>query len=165
MLRSVSLPSGVLGALRLHSMPGRREPLEMAWEQIQSEGIQLIVCLTPPEEIRDKSPAYAAALESNTLLCAFEHFPIPDRSVPKDREGFWSLASRIAQRLRSGRRVLIHCGAGIGRTGTLAICVLLALGVSRREAEDAVSAAGSRPETPQQRDLVSWCTARSSDGA
>jgi protein-tyrosine phosphatase len=157
MLRAVPLPSGVPGRLLLHSMPGRHEPLELVWDHVRTERVQLIVSLAAPDEIRDKSPAYAVALETKALPCTVESFPIADFSVPKDRERFWSLAMTLAERLRSGSRVLIHCGAGIGRTGTLAICILLALGEPQSRAEQAVSAAGSHPENPAQRAVVSWC--------
>ena len=160
MFRSVPLPSGVPGKLQLHSMPGRREALESVWEQIRREGIHLIVCLAAPEEIRAKSRAYAAALEAKTVPCTVNALPVPDFGVPEDREAFWSLASTIAQQLGAGNRVLIHCGAGVGRTGTLAICVLLALGETHSKAEQAVVAAGSHPETPEQTDLVSWYAMR-----
>ena len=43
----------------------------------------------------------------------------------------------------------------------LAVCVLLALGEPPAQAEQAVSAAGSHPETAAQRALVAWCAARS----
>ena len=160
MLRPVRLPSGVPGALRLHSMPGRRESLERAWDQIRTHAVQAIVCLAGPEEVRVISPAYASALAAKTLPCSVESFPIPDFGVPDDRDAFWSLAVKIATQLKSGGRVLIHCGAGIGRTGTLAACVLLALGESQADAEQAVSMAGSRPETTEQKALVTWCAAR-----
>lgn len=160
MFRTVRLPDGVAGSLRLHSMPGRREPLEQVWEQIRSDAIQVIVCLAGPEELRAKSPSYSTAIAAKTVPCSMESFPIADFGVPGDREAFWSLASKIAMQLKAGGHVLIHCGAGIGRTGTLATCVLLALGEPRAKADQAVSAAGSHPETPEQRELVSWCAAR-----
>ena len=158
--RSVQLPTGVPGELILHSMPGRYEALEETWKQIAADGVQLVVSLSAPDEIHRKSPTYGAALASKTVPCAVELFPIADRGVPEDRPGFWSLASRVARQLKAGSRVLIHCGAGIGRTGTLAICVLLALGESQASATRAVSAAGSHPETDGQRDLVAWCAAQ-----
>jgi protein-tyrosine phosphatase len=141
-------------------MPGRREPLEQAWEQVRLHGLQAIVCLATSQEVRAKSPSYAAALNAKAIPCSVEAFPIPDFGVPDDREAFWSLALKIATQLRAGGRVLIHCGAGIGRTGTLATCALLALGLPTAVAEQAVSAAGSHPETAEQKRLVSWFAAR-----
>lgn len=81
---------------------------------------------------------------------------MPDFSVPKDRAAFLDLVGSIASGLQAGERVLIHCGAGIGRTGTLAVCVLMALGMSHSEAYRAVRGAGSHPETPEQEELVDW---------
>jgi protein tyrosine/serine phosphatase len=141
-------------------MPGRHESLEQAWDQIRTHAVQAIVCLAGPEEVRAKSPSYAAALAAKTLPCSVESFPIPDFGIPGDRNQFWSLAVKIATQLKAGGRLLIHCGAGIGRTGTLAACVLIALGEPQASAEQAVSVAGSHPETTEQKELVSWCAAR-----
>jgi protein-tyrosine phosphatase len=154
------LPEGVVGRLYLVALPGTHEPLERTWEDLRREGIQRIVCLAEPEEIRGKSAAYAAALEAQAVPCPVESFPIADFGVPDDREAFWALASSVGRRLTGGERVVIHCGAGIGRTGTLAACVLLALGEPPAQAEQEVSGAGSHPETTAQRALVAWCAAR-----
>jgi protein-tyrosine phosphatase len=155
------LPEGVVGRLYLAAMPGTQGPLEQTWERLREEGIQVVVCLAEPEEIREKSAAYAAALGAQAVPCPVESFPVADFGVPDDREAFWAFASSVARRLTGGERVAIHCGAGIGRTGTLAECVLLSLGEPPARAERSVSAAGSHPETAAQRALVSWCAGRS----
>jgi protein-tyrosine phosphatase len=142
-------------------MPGRREPLEATWEQIRRHAIDAMVCLAGAEEVRAASPAYAAALAANTGPCAVDRFAIPDLGVPGDRQAFRALVARTAARLKAGGRILIHCGAGIGRTGTVATCILLALGEPLVSAQRAVSAAGSHPETAEQKELVSWCARRS----
>jgi hypothetical protein len=51
-------------------------------------------------------------------------------------------------------------GCGVGRTAMLAISVLLALGESARDAQSAVSRAGSTVETAPQSDLISWCASQ-----
>jgi protein-tyrosine phosphatase len=156
-LRPVRLPEGVMGRLYLAAMPGRHGPLEQMWEALRREGIDVVVCLAEPAEICGKSAAYTDALEVQAVPCPVEAFPVADFGVPDDHEAFWALARRLGRRLAGGERVVIHCGAGIGRTGMLATCVLLALGEARARAEQAVSAAGSHPETAAQRALVSWC--------
>lgn len=49
---------------------------------------------------------------------------------------------------------LFHCGAGRGRTGTFAAALLCKLGLLLKAALKMVAAAGSGPETEEQRSLV-----------
>ena len=157
MFRPVKLPTGVSGRLLLHSMPGRQEALDTVWNQVSQGAVRVIVCLAPTHDIREKSPAYGRAIDSGAVPCQLLPFEIPDYGVPKDRGEFWKLARAVATRLRTGEAVLIHCGAGIGRTGTLAACVLIALGETVSSAQEAVSQAGSGAERAPQRELISWC--------
>lgn len=46
--------------------------------------------------------------------------------------------------------------AGIGRTGSTAACVLMALGMSTEEALKRVRDAGSNPENALQSGVVEW---------
>lgn len=162
MFRVVDLPARVAGRLLLHSMPGRFEAIERAWQQLKSQAVGAIVCLAEPYEIRLKSAAYAEALEAGTVPCAVLPFEIREGGVPEDREGFWALANDLAIRLQSGEVVLIHCAGGIGRTAMLAISVLLALGEPMNEAETVVSRAGSMVETMPQIEMLSWLAERMS---
>jgi protein-tyrosine phosphatase len=162
MFRRVDLPTGVPGRLLLHSMPGRFEAIEKAWQQVKSEAVGAIVCLAEQYEIRLKSSAYAEALEGGTVPCSVLPFEIREGGVPKDRDGFWALANDVANRLESGEVVLIHCAGGLGRTAMLAISVLLALGEPMNEAESVVSRAGSMVETMPQIEMLSWCATRAS---
>lgn len=157
MLRRVGLPGGIPGGLYLDGMPGRTRPLECVWGELRRERIDLIVCLADLAEVRAKSLAYSVAIQAKTVPCAHRVLAIPDWGVPRDRQAFWALAMEVAARLRAGERVLVHCGAGIGRTGAFAISVLLALGEPRPGAQQAVQAAGSHPETPAQQALLAWC--------
>jgi len=161
MFRSVELPKGISGKLLLHSMPGRYEALEQVWHQVRTDAVRTIVCLTERAELHEKSYEYFQAVELGQVPCALMPFEIPDRGAPEDRDGFWLLARDIANRLRSGETILIHCAGGVGRTALLAICVLLALGQPADDARSVVSLAGSTVETAPQSSLIAWCAAKS----
>jgi protein-tyrosine phosphatase len=154
LFREVELPGNISGRLYIHSMPGRREPLEDVWAEITREGISTLVCLTPLDEIHEKSPHYADALERAAIPCILRLFPIRDYQAPEHDEDFLNAVALTANSLCSGERVLLHCGAGIGRTGMFAIATLMAVGLSEREARQRINAAGSWPERPAQEEAL-----------
>jgi protein-tyrosine phosphatase len=116
------------------------------------------------EEVRLESPDYALAIEAKELPWIEEAFPVPDYEAPGNLEAFRDLAKRIANRLRSGEGALIHCGAGIGRRGTLAICVLIALRMRPEKAKAVVEKAGSGPEVESQKEVIDWVAEKISKG-
>ena len=140
----------------MHSMPGRYEPLDSAVQAIKDAGISTVVSLASDQEIEAKSPEFAKAIDSETFRPNRISFPIEDYSVPADRSAFLNLSNELALSLESGQKVLVHCGAGIGRTGTLAVSVLMSLGIDPNVAEKLVREAGSGPETSDQEDLLEW---------
>ncbi|NLF02986.1 MAG: hypothetical protein GX601_18640 [Anaerolineales bacterium] len=160
--RQVPLPAHITGALYLHNMPGRpgyHRTLAEDAALMASHGITYSVDLAPLKEARCKSPDYAAAIESGDLPWKRISFPIADFSVPasdEERAAYLELARKIAADLAIGAHIVIHCGAGIGRSGTLAIAALLASGLGAEEAAEAVSRASGGPETSEQRHLVTW---------
>ena len=64
--------------------------------------------------------------------------------------------SRSRRRCARGDSVMLHCAAGLGRTGSTAACVLKALGLATRGSLQRVRDAGSNPQNAQQSGLVDW---------
>ena len=84
------------------------------------------------------------------------NLPMPNFGVPEEPAAFRREVQQIAAALRHGDAVLLHCAAGMGRTGSTAACVLKALGLPTEEALQRVRDAGSNPQNAQQSGLVEW---------
>jgi atypical dual specificity phosphatase len=88
------------------------------------------------------------------------HLPVPDFTPPMPAQLDAGIAA-IETARRAGQRVAVHCGGGLGRTGTLLACYLVHEGLSASEAIARVRAA--RPgsiETPEQEGAVHAYAAR-----
>ncbi|MDA3040409.1 MAG: hypothetical protein O3C27_12950 [Actinomycetota bacterium] len=118
---------------------------------VRAAGSGLIVCLNERHEIDDRYPGYVRWLRSEERRGLWH--PIPDLHAPTVEE-ITPVVDRIVEALPHG--VIIHCGAGIGRAPTVAICTLIRVGYQLDEALTLVAdrrpMAG--PESGAQRTLV-----------
>lgn len=62
------------------------------------------------------------------------HFPIPDFSVPYSMHSLTLLVQDVLAAAAEGKTVVIHCKAGLGRSGLVAAACLVALGATVAEA-------------------------------
>lgn len=154
-MRAVSIDEGTVpGRLWLASMPGRFEPLPGFFTQAREARLSLVLCLCPRSEVATLSPGYHQAIEDDALPFRWLNLPMQNFGLPLDQAGFRAGIEQAAAALMRGDGVLLHCAAGIGRTGTAATCVLKHLGMPLDEAVRRVRAAGSNPETALQSGLV-----------
>lgn len=77
-------------------------------------------------------------------------FPIPDVTAPVDMDGAVRLVDGIVEAVSRAETVVIHCRGGLGRSGTIAACCLVARGRDPGEAIALVRAA--RPGAVEVRD-------------
>ena len=117
-------------------------------------GATVVVCLSEAAELRDRYPEYVAWLRANQPGRAV-WFPVPDLHAPalQDAE---PLLDQLRSRLDDGETLLLHCGAGIGRAGTVAAALLITMGVELDEALATVAAdrPTAGPEVGAQADLL-----------
>ncbi|CAB4857306.1 unannotated protein [freshwater metagenome] len=117
-------------------------------------GASAVVCLNQRSELVDRYPHYVEWLRTQAPLRAV-WFPIPDLGAPH-LDAATELLESLCQRVERGDTLLVHCGAGIGRAGTIAAGLLMALGSGAADALALVAAhrpmAG--PEAGAQRDLI-----------
>ena len=119
---------------------------------IANEGIHQIVSLLDPIE------AKALGLQDEKQLTEkngmeFISFPIQDRGLPQSVREFSHLTKNLYHHVSDGKNTVIHCRAGIGRSGLVAGGVLLHHGFSSDTAFELISLKRhvQVPDTDEQR--------------
>ncbi|NHZ91984.1 protein tyrosine phosphatase [Massilia sp. CCM 8733] len=142
------------GVLAVMAKPVAGEWIGDEFSGIARYGITEMVSLLERHEIRELGLTGAPALCASNGI-AFTSFPIADRGLPA-APGVFALVHEIGRRIADGAHTVIHCRAGIGRTGLLAAAVLVRHGHAPEAAFKLVSRARGVqvPDTAEQFDWV-----------
>jgi len=119
------------------------------------EGIEILVSLLTDEETEELGLDHESA-ECAAAGISFVSVPIPDHSVPSDKNAFLCCVEHWAEWVREGRYLAVHCRASIGRSSLLAASILVRLGWDAKAAFDAIESARgcSVPDTFEQTQWV-----------
>jgi ADP-ribosyl-[dinitrogen reductase] hydrolase len=136
-LDEVTTPGG--GLIGMTICPGKHQlnGATAHWERdlaldiarIAEWGAVAVVTLMESQELeRFGVPEIGSVTEAQGM--EWYHLPIRDVDVPEARfETLWTYAGhRLRAHLLAGRRILLHCRGGLGRTGTIAARLLVELG-------------------------------------
>jgi ADP-ribosylglycohydrolase len=125
--------------------------------QLRDAGINYFVDLTAPDEVA----GYHAELPRSVH---YLRRPIPDHGVPIERGHMAEVLDCLRDAAREGRRVYLHCRAGIGRTGMVVGCLLVERGLTGEAALEELNRLwrqsaranqwGTIPETDEQSNYV-----------
>jgi len=124
-------------------------------EKFKEAGIRILVSLMEANE----AVAFGLAEEpeiAEELGLMFLPYPIRDRTVPRDQVSFRGFVQDLAERLRAGRPIGIHCQGSIGRATVTAACALIHLGWKPSAALAAIHEARGCmvPDTQEQEDWI-----------
>ncbi len=143
------------GSLSVMAKPVSGEWIEDEFSSISMFGIDRIVSLLESHEVYDLGLEMEKTLSEKNGM-EFISYPIPDRGLPNSIDDFLRFTKRLYNEAAGGLNTVIHCRAGIGRTGMIAAGVLLHCGFEPIEAFDLISKKRgvAVPDTQEQVDWV-----------
>lgn len=143
------------GSLSVMAKPVSGEWIEEEFAGIARWGINRIISLLEEHE------AYELGLGKEQILAEkngmeYISYPIEDRGLPSSVKEYLDFTKRIYHEAAGGLHTVVHCRAGIGRTGLIAAGVLLHCGFEPKKAFEHISKKrGVRvPDTDEQIDWV-----------
>jgi protein-tyrosine phosphatase len=122
--------------------------------EIARSGVQTLVSLLEPDEADWLGLAEERAL-AEQLGMHFISYPIQDVHVPINVHMFRKFVSDLADRLRTGERIGMHCRGSIGRAPLTAACTLVHLGWKAKDALEAIQTARGC-EVPDTTEQLRW---------
>ncbi len=153
----------IRGRFAAGGYPGAGMPISttIRLKSLAEAGIDCYINLTQVSELPSYVDAAKKECRAQGLTPEFHHFPIYDRDIPENRTQMTEILDVIDAALEKGKKIYVHCLAGIGRTGTVVGCWMVRHGRTGKEALEQIALwrlnaylHHSSPETPWQREYV-----------
>ncbi len=115
------------GRIAISPQPGRSGTYDADFKALLAWGPDLVISLTTEAELQSqgaKDLAFDLALYGIDRL----HLPITDFATPDFGDRWPALSRAFQTRLTKGHSILIHCLAGCGRSGMIALRLMVDAG-------------------------------------
>jgi ADP-ribosyl-[dinitrogen reductase] hydrolase len=132
------------GAVGMTFLPGRQDRGDSGfwWRDLETDisrlrkhhAVDTLLVLVEDEELRE---AHVLNLAEACVRHGIEmlRYQIRDQGVPDDKHLFGQMLDGMRNRIDAGKKVVVVCHGGLGRTGTTVACLLVNAGMS---ADDAI---------------------------
>lgn len=117
------------GLLALSALPGRGGDYAQDLEHIRDWKPSIVVSMTTLSEMTEFG-AEMLGVDVRERAARWAHLPVADFGVPDEQvEKDWpKVAVSVLTSLRGGGRVLVHCMGGCGRSGMVALRLMIEAG-------------------------------------
>ena len=131
------------------------DPENTIFDAYKTVGIDMVVMLTSDDEAQKQSGLNLREFYKKAGMDVLYH-PIIDFSTPADSAAFSDAVDMAFQQILDGKNIVIHCYAGIGRTGMFA--ALMARRILGLSGDDAIKWVRKfipeAVQTPEQRQII-----------
>jgi hypothetical protein len=129
-----ALPVGG-GTLAMASLPGRGGDYRSDLEVFHEWKPGIVISMTTEEELAQVGGQNFGS-DIQTMASRWHHLPVTDFGAPgPDVEAQWpQISDSVLQALKGGGRVIVHCRGGCGRSGMVALRLMVEAGEDRFEA-------------------------------
>lgn len=145
------------GTLALSPLPGRSRHYATDFARLLAWDPALVVTMCTMAELERKG---AGGLGEDCAACGIDwrHVPVVDFDVPGEADlADWAEVAEVAKgHLAEGRRVLVHCFGGCGRSGMAVLRLMVELGEAPDDALTRLRAV--RPCAVETEAQLEWAT-------
>lgn len=155
MIATLGLDGG--GRLGLCSLPGLYGDFEADLKVLVDWRPTIVVSMTEASELHSASAAGLGARLSDSSI-EWVHLPVRDfGGLSADNAAAWpGLAVRLHKELDAGRGVLVHCRGGQGRSGMIALRLMVDRGIVPEKA--LADLRRVRPGAVETAEQMAWAT-------
>ncbi len=134
-LNNIPLNPLTNGKLWISHYPGKKGvkdkliQAEMDLFDLKKKKIDIVVSLLEKKELETLHVSTLFELIKKHKFIHY-YFPIEDKSVPKNKVQLHWLLENLCNEIHKNKKILLHCNAGLGRSGLIAALICKKLGVS-----------------------------------